>query len=248
MVNVVKGGYSYYGAPIGILLLDTRYPRVPGDVGNATTFNFPVVYKIIKGAYGKKVVETPFEDPKLLESFVKGAQELEREGVKAITTDCGFLALFQKELSSAVSIPIFTSSLMQVPLVYGMLRKDKKVGVITFQKRSLTKKHLEAVGIEFTPIVIYGMDECSEWHHCLPSSPSKPIEFDVNKMESEVVEVAKTMIRENPDIGAIVLECVNMPPYAYAVQKATGLPVFDITTLIKYVYSGLVRRPFNGWL
>lgn len=249
MVKIVKGGYNLYGRAIGILMLDTRFPRIPGDVGNATTFDFPVVYKTVKAATGKRVCEEA--DPELLEPFIKAAQELEREGVKAITTSCGFLVLFQKDLASAVSVPVFTSSLMQVPWIYGMLKKNKKVGIITARKQNLTERHLKAVGIESVPLVIYGMDDADEWQSRLHKAARPDVEnpvMDVDKMENEIVEVAKTMVKENPDVGAIVFECTNMPPYALTVQKATGLPVFDITTLTNYVYSAVIRKEFHGWL
>lgn len=249
LVRTVNGGYPIYGRAIGILMSDASFPRVPGDVGNATTFDFPVAYKIVKGATGKRMVEEA--DPKLLEPFIEAAQELEREGVKAITTTCGFLAMFQKELASAVGVPVFTSSLMQVPLVYSMLKKDKKVGIITIRKANLTRRHFEAIGIESIPTVVYGMDNAKEFQSRIhgQASPSiKNATMDLDRTESEIFEVSKTMVKENPDLGAIVLECHNMGPYGSIVQKATGLPVFDITTLINYVYNAVIRGAFTGWL
>jgi Asp/Glu/hydantoin racemase len=250
MARIVEGGHNVYGKAIGILLLNTRFPRIPGDIGNATTFDFPVAYKVVKGATHETIVEKT--DPQLLKPFIEAAQELEREGVKAITTSCGFLAIFQEELASSVKIPVFTSSLLQVPLVYSMLKKDKKVGIITVYKKSLSKRHLEAAGIESIPVVIYGLDNASEWPKLGlftmgDLNVQNPM-LDLDKMESEIIEVAKRMVRENSDVGAIVFECTNMCPYASSVQKATGLPVFDITTLTNYVYDGLLRKQFHGWL
>ena len=120
------GGKNIYGYPIGILMLETQFPRIPGDIGNATTWDFPVLYKIVKKATPDIVVRKGAAG--MLESFIRGAQELEREGVGAITTNCGFLALFQKEMGEAVNVPVFTSSLMQVPLVYLMLKRSQQIG------------------------------------------------------------------------------------------------------------------------
>jgi Asp/Glu/hydantoin racemase len=190
-------------------------------------------------------------DPKLLRSFIESAEELEKEGVKAITSSCGFLAMFQKEIADAVSIPVFTSSLMQVPLVYSMLKVDQKVGVITALKRSLTRRHLAAIGIESIPMAIAGMDNAKEFMRAIHGyayvSTEKPT-MDVRKIEIEMVEVTKELVEQNPDVGAIVFECANMPPYAVAVQKATNLPVFDIVTLTNMVYEAVVRKRIHGWL
>jgi hypothetical protein len=91
-------------------------------------------------------------------AFIKGAQELEKEGVRAITTTCGFLALFQQKMAEAVNIPVFTSSLMQVPLVYAMLKPTQKVGIITINAESLTRRHLSSVGVDKVPHVIVGTE------------------------------------------------------------------------------------------
>jgi Asp/Glu/hydantoin racemase len=243
------GGYNVYGRTIGILMLESSFPRIPGDIGNATTFDFPVAYKVVRGASGQKLVDEP--DSKLRGLFIESAQELEKEGVKAITTSCGFLALFQKEIASAVSIPVFTSSLMQVPLAYSMLKREQKVGIITALKRNLTKRHLAAIGIENIPTIIVGMDNSEEFmrsiHGYAYASSEKPT-MDVGKIEREMVEAAKELVKQNPEVGAIVFECHNIPPYAFAVQEATNLPVFDIVTLTNMVYSAVVRRRIRGLL
>src|SRR5919201_2821438 len=118
----VRGGFNQYGFTIGILMLDTRFPRIPGDMGHAATFDFPVRYHRVTGAEPHRVVRGGAAG--LLEAFVAGARELEREGIGAITTNCGFLSTFQRELAAAVSVPVFTSSLLLVPLVHRMLRPD----------------------------------------------------------------------------------------------------------------------------
>jgi Asp/Glu/hydantoin racemase len=63
-----------------------------------------------------------------------------------------------------------------------------------------------------------------------------------------VVGVAKKLITENPDIGALVLECSDLPPYAHAIQKEVNLPIFDFTTMIQYVHTALVRKEFQGFI
>ncbi|OGP90018.1 MAG: hypothetical protein A2156_01375 [Deltaproteobacteria bacterium RBG_16_48_10] len=240
---MVLGGKNIYGYPIGILMLETKFPRIPGDIGNATTWNFPVLYKIIKKATPDVAVRKGAEG--LLEPFVRGAQELEKEGVRAITTTCGFLGLFQKEMSSAVQIPVFTSSLMQVPLVYSMLKPTQKVGILTIHSKSLTQRHLSSVGADSIPHVIYGTEKEEEFSRAILDDE---IEMDVKKSKEEIVRVAIRMVTEHPEIGAFVLECTNMPPYAASIQKEIGLPIFDIYTLVMLMYNAVVKRDFSGYM
>jgi len=237
----VTGGKNIYGYPVGILMLETQFPRIPGDIGNATTWDFPVLYKIIKRATPDLVVRKGAMG--LLESFIRGAQELEKEGVRAITTNCGFLALFQKEMASALKIPVFTSSLMQVPLAYMMVKQSQKVGIITIHAKSLTQKHLSCVGADKIPHIIYGTEGEEEFSRVILDDE---MELDVNKSRDELVRVAKRMVSEHPEVGAVVLECTNMPPYAAAIQKEIDLPIFDIYTLVIMVYHAVVKKNFSG--
>ncbi len=235
------GGKNAHACPIGILMLETQFPRIPGDIGNANTWNFPVIYKVIKKATPDRVVRRGAEG--LVEAFISGAQQLEKEGAKAITTSCGFLALFQKELASSVNIPVFTSSLMQVPLVHRMMKPSQKVGIITIHSQSLTERHLSAVGADHVPHVIYGTEGEEEFSRAILDDE---IELDAKKSRDELIGVAKRMVSECPDVGAVVLECTNMPPYAAAIQKEIKLPIFDIYTLMMMVYHAVVKKEFVG--
>jgi len=239
----VKGGQSVYGLAIGILMLEVRFPRIPGDIGNATTWNFPVVYRIVKGASPTRVVKEA--DPTLIKPFIEAAQDLEKVGVKAITTSCGFLAIFQKEMAEAVNVPVFTSSLIQVPLVYRMLKNNQKVGIITADSGSLTRKHLACVGADSVPTVILGTEDEEEFSRvCLGNE----LTLDVEKARNDLITVARRLISQHPEVGAIVLECTNMPPYAKSIQEEVNLPIFDIYTLTNMIYSAVVRKDFAGFM
>jgi Asp/Glu/hydantoin racemase len=239
----LRGGANLGGFAIGILVLDTRFPRALGDIGNAGTFDFPVLYHPVRGASSDRVVRGTDRD--LLPLFVEGARALADLGVRAITTSCGFLARFQEELSQAVPVPVFASSLLQVPLVHRMLAPGRAVGVMTVDAASLGPSHLAGAGI--TPdmrVVVRGLETEKEFTRVLLDDA---LTLDVDVARQEHVDVARRLVAEHPEIGAIVLECTNMPPYAAAVQSATGLPVFDITSLIRMVHSavrhGLLPRP-----
>jgi len=239
---LLHGGFNTYGIPIGVLGLESYFPKPPGHIKNPSSFPFPITYKTIKGVTVKKLLREP--SAAQLELFIAAARELEAEGVRAITGSCGFLALFQRELAAAVNIPVFMSSLLQVPLVHQMLRPQQKVGVITAHKESLTPAHLQAVGADRTPICVVGMDTQPEFVDVIIEGLRNDI--DLRKLEDEVVGVATALARDNPDVGAIVLECTDMPPFAHRIQEQTGLPVFDLSTLTRMVGETVNRQQYAG--
>jgi Asp/Glu/hydantoin racemase len=232
----VRGGFNQYGFTVGILILDTRFPRIVGDMGNAGTFPFPVRYHRVSGANPDLVVRRGAEG--LLDAFAAGARALEAEGVGANTTNCGFLIKYQAQLAAAVRVPVFTSTLLLVPLVHRMLAPGRRVGIMTVNAPSLTPEHLAGAGIgKDIPLAVVGMETEKEFTRALLDNE---LELDVDLAREEHVRVARRLVAEHPDVGAIVLECTNMPPYAADIQRETGLPVFDIVTLVTFVHDGLV--------
>ena len=239
MASINRNNPVTNGPAFGIIMLDTVFPRIPGDVGNPDTFSFPVLYKVVKGANPTRVVKDA--DPLLLQLFIDAAGDLEREGVKAISTSCGFLAIFHQELVNAVHVPIFTSSLLQVHSAQAIIKKEQKVGIITASRQSLTRKHLAGVGIQSYPIAVIGMDESEEFATVFIEGKDT---IDIEKCRREMVLAAEKLLNSHPDVGAIVLECTNMPPYAKDIQQAVKLPVFDVVTMINYAYTAIVKQHF----
>ena len=239
----VEGGANLYGYSVGVLVLDTQFPRIPGDIGNAGTFDFPVRYHRVAGATSEAVVRGGPRE--LLPLFVEGARSLEREGVGAITTSCGFLARFQPALAAAVSIPVFTSSLMLVPLVHRMLPPGRAVGILTVNAAALHPEHMAGAGIApDVPVAVAGLETEKEFTRVMLDDQ---LTLDVETARQEHLTVVRRMMDAHPEIGALVLECTNMPPYRADIQALTGLPVFDITTLVRMVHEavrhGLAPRP-----
>lgn len=233
-----RGGKSVYGASVGILMLEARFPRIEGDMGNALTWPFPVLYRVVRGATPDLVVRRGAEGT--LDAFIDAARDLVRDGADGITTNCGFLSLFQQELAAAVRVPVATSSLMQVALVNRLLPPGKKAGILTISSSSLSQEHLRKAGVpEGTPI---GSTEGGrEFTRVILDNEN---ELDVDLARRDNVEAALALRDANPDLGAIVLECTNMVPYAAAIRSATGLPVFSIYSMVTWFQASLEPRPF----
>ncbi|UAB91249.1 aspartate/glutamate racemase family protein (plasmid) [Ruegeria sp. SCSIO 43209] len=230
---IAQGGKSIYGASVGILMLDAQFPRIPGDMGNARTWPFPVLYRIVRNASPDLVVRQGAEG--MLGAFIDAARELVKDGVDGITTNCGFLSLFQDELAEAVPVPVATSSMMQVDMVNRILPAGKRAGILTISASTLTDEHLRKAQVpDGTPI---GTTEGgSEFTTAILENA---LTLDVDKARDDNVEAALALQAGNPDLGAIVLECTNMCPYAADIQQATGLPVFSIVTFINWFQAGL---------
>lgn len=238
--SVARGGKSVYGAPLGILMLEARFPRIPGDMGNATTWPFPVLYRVVRGANPDRVVLQGAKG--LLPDFIEAAQDLVRLGAEAITTNCGFLSLFQAELAAAVKVPVATSSLMQVPWVQATLPPGRRVGLLTVSGSTLTPAHLAAAGVPLD-IPRIGTENGREFFRVIIRE-DKP-DLDIAAAEQDILDAGRELVARHPEIGAIVLECTNMPPYAAALREALQLPVYDIYAMITWFHAGLRPRAFR---
>lgn len=234
----VTGSKSIYGAAVGILMLDARFPRIPGDMGNALTWPFPVHYRIVRSATPDLVVRRGAQGT--LGAFVEAARELVADGVDGITTNCGFLSLFQDELAEAAGVPVATSSLMQVALVNRLLPKGRRAGILTIAASALTPLHLEKAGVP--PETPVGTTEGGrEFTRAILGNE---LELDVEAARQDNVEAARALVAGHPGLGAIVLECTNMVPYAADIRAATGLPVFSIESFVRWFQASLQPRTF----
>ncbi|MEU3167448.1 aspartate/glutamate racemase family protein [Streptosporangium sp. NPDC006930] len=226
---------------VGVLCCDTDFTKIPGHIRNRTTFDFPVIYRVVDGATAERVVTQA--DPGLLDPFIHAAQELEARGAAAITGACGFLAIFQRKLADAVNVPLYASSLIQLPMVHRMIRSDRKVGLLVAKKPSLTRRHLEAVGAEHIPVCVVGLEDQPEFREVMLEG--RRAELDVDRLGREVLGQTERLAKENPDMGALVIECTDVVPYAHEIQAQLGMPVFDIVTLTQMVHRSLTRSPFG---
>ena len=239
-MTVVRGGKTVYGASVGILLLESRFPRIPGDGGNAGTWPFPMLYHAVDAATPERVVRRGAEG--LIDGFCKAARELVAMGADGITTNCGFLVLYQDRLARTCGVPVAASSLLQVPWVERLLPPGQRVGVVTVEASGLTPRHLECAGARpDTPVE--GTEGGAELTRVLLGDE---LELDMERAREDVIAAARRLVERHCDVGAIVLECTNMPPYAADVSRATGLPVYDFYSFVCWFQAGLRPRSFDG--
>jgi hypothetical protein len=228
-----------HGVAIGILMLDTKFVRFNGDIGNAITWPFPFLYKIVKGAVPSAV--TDLVNHNLLTHFNTAADELIAEGVDGITTTCGFHSLYQQEFSAHCSVPVATSALLQVPMVARILPKGKRPGILTFSAESLTAPYLLSVGVDpSTPVA--GMPRESEFQRAICEDDGA-VSFAT--LLHEVLDVAESFLKSDASIGALVCECTNLSLYAHYIYRRLDVPVFDMVTLVHGFHGGLRPKLFH---
>jgi hypothetical protein len=239
-----------YGMGLGIILLDDVYPGFPGDVRNASAYPFPIQYEIAVGVDIEALVHQEDKTP-CLAPILRAAHTLERMGCRAVAAECGYFAYFQQEAARALSVPVFLSSLLQVPLAQQCLGPDQVVGILAAEKAYLTEYHLKQVGIQpGSGYVLEGaMDDgrCEEFSHLwTPSKRTQPPAAVYVKAEQEFLDVALEFIQAHPQMGAITLECTGMQPFARALQRQVDIPIFSWGTLLDYAYAVVVHRDYYG--
>ncbi|WFR55555.1 hypothetical protein QA584_18325 [Anaerocolumna sp. AGMB13025] len=231
----IKGGYTSYGQYIGILMMDTVFPRLIGDIGNARTFKIPVKYYTVRNLQTDKLNASNAEQL-LLKPFIEAAKELEKEGCKAITTSCSFLTGFQKQLADAVTIPVFTNTLILAPFIRTMLNGRLKIGILTEKADLIHDDTFNQLGwsSKDIPVSISGMPENSPFSRLFIQDN---LEEDLEVLEECIKELTLRHMEQNPDTGAIILECTNFAPFTNLIQNLSGVPVFGINQLLEYMDS-----------
>jgi hypothetical protein len=243
MVYTAKPGQVSYGEAIGIVLIENYAPFIPGDTANATTYDYPVRFCPVKGVTPERLF---VHDPQLLPLLAEAVEELQLAGVRAVTGDCGFLAAYQEELSARFAVPLFLSSLMQIPFISSIIGRKRKIGIVTANAGALTDEVFTGIGISpdlQNRTAVIGLEDSE---HFVSAVFEENGFLDSSIVERDVVERAVRLKNRHPELGAILLECSLLPPYGRAVYQATNLPVFDYITMIDYVCSAVVKKRYTG--
>jgi hypothetical protein len=232
------------GIAIGVIQLSANIPMIPGNMGNASTFDFSLLYEHMDVS-GHMVVSTE-PSPEVLRKSVAAGRQLEAQGVRAICGNCGFFANYQTAVAAELNVPFFSSSLLQIPLILMSLRPDEKVGIITADGPKLTEAPaLEQCGVaDRSRIAIAGAENTSEMQRILGTTGA----YNPRKLELQLVNLAKKMLAGDPKIRAILLECTELPPHAHAIQKAVRMPVWGFPTMVNWIYSGIIQHRFAGFV
>lgn len=241
----MKKGQNIAGYPIGIIYIeDVFYPLMPGNVVNASTYPFPVRMIPVKNINCDELFAC---DGKVQAAIEEACRTLMKEGVRAISGACGFFGNYQKDMAKMFEVPVALSSLMQVPWVLSILKPDQKLAILTADEKSITRRLLDNCGIteEMEKRLVIKDLASTDNFSCVIKNWG---EWDNDQARADVVGKAIEAVTENDDIAAILLECSDMPPYAAAIQKEVGLPVFDFITLIRWLHSSVAQRPYEGFI
>jgi len=220
------------GYQLGIILQDYRGPFVPGDVGNATSYDYPVSYDLVEGCTSARMFKG---DESLTPLIISAARRLEDRGVLGITSDCGFFARYQADVARAVKVPVFLSSLIQLPFVLTLLGQDHMVAVLTANGRRLDKDLLAVCGVnQIERVAVIGLENEPVFGGTVTGGS---ICIDTDELREEIVRISCDATRKNSRIRAFLVECSMLPPYSRAIADHTNLPVFDFQTMIRCFHA-----------
>lgn len=239
MRKKIFGGKTSYGQLVGILILDSRIPRIPGDPGHAETFPFPVRYGVIHDFPFQDLIDIKKDN---LDFVIKAAVALEKEGVNFIAADCGLFSPFQHDIAEALNVPFLSSALNLIPLIANFLPEHQRIGVVTGDSRILKPEHLKAAGADLHRLIIRGMEYSNEFQKVVIDRGQ---ELDVEQLRKGVLEAAKGFL-EKP-VGAVILECTNLVTFRADVQHLLRVPVFDIVSLIEFFADGFRLKSFTSY-
>ena len=238
--RVLKGGYLYYDTPIGVICLQSEFAKPRGHIRNPRTFGFPVVIEVVEEVDIPALLFNP--TPELLTPLIDAAKLLEQEGVKAISGSCGFLARFQTRLAESVNIPVFVSSILQIPLVRIMHGPTTRIGVLTASSNALTQDHFNVIGAAIEDFAIRGMEGYPEFWEVIIEG--KRNDLDMAKMEREICDSSKQLAVAG-NLDALVLECTDLSAFAKPIQDTVQIPVYDINSLVEYVAYSVCRTRYE---
>ena len=248
---IVTGGHPYQGYSVGIMKFEGRlYPMIPGDVGNATSYPFPVLIREIPGVNNNPYPPLKDENGQysdVVKKCIDGALQLEKDGVRSIAMCCGFFSLIQPVIAAAVSIPVLTSPIIMIPIIQQMLLPNQSVLVITASKKLLSEAFFTAVGVDINHrVVVAGLEKSATFNSMCMGG--KAITFDSDELEKDLINLVSCAQVKDKNIGAVLFECTTLPPFAFSVQNKTGLPVFDFIACVEWMHRSVVAKQYSGYI
>jgi len=247
---IVTGGTAYQGYSVGIMKFEgKRYPLPPGDVANPHSYPFPVLIREIPGVNNNPYPPLTNDDgsyTEVVQRCIDEAKRLEADGVHAIAMCCGFFSLIQSVIAAAVNIPVLTSPLIMIPVIHQMLKPEQSVVVVTASKKLLSSEFFSAVGVDINyRVVVAGLDDSAVFNSMCMGG--KAISYDTDDLRDDVVEAIQQAQKSDPKIGAVLLECTTLPPFAIDIKAQTGLPVFDFIACVEWMHRALHPSCYSGY-
>ena len=248
---IITGGYPYQGYSVGLLKFDNkRYPMMPGDVGNPTSYRFPILIREVKGLEDNPyppLTNADGHNTPEVQLCIDAAVQFEKDGVRAIAMCCGFFSLIQPVIAAHVSIPVMTSPLMMLPVIHQMLKPDQSIVVVTAAAELLSEEFFSAVGADlYERIVVAGLDNSETFNSMCMGGTA--ISFESDDLLADIVESVQLAQQSNPNIGAVLLECTTLPPFAADIQERTGLPVFDFIACVEWMHRAVIPKRYSGYI
>lgn len=233
MNNKINLGFS-----LGALVMKSWVPKPCGHISNASNYDFPIYFQVVENSNTKAIHGGA---QSIIPDILEAEKKCEDMGCKSIFTSCGYFGHFQRTIANHSSVPVYLSAVCLIPFIFRIMPKDWELGIICYNKDKLTTHLLEECGV--TPAMrarchvadVIGQPELS----CIIKDQGH---YNIDNGKNDVVNVARKLVSENINIGAILLECTDLPPHSYAIQEALGLPVFDSTTMIKFIHSLITNK------
>ncbi len=227
-----------YGHQVGMLLLNLVETHVPGDTANALTYKYPVLFKVVEDMHVEKVAAG---DPSIEAAIVAAAKELENNKVKVITSNCGFMVHYQDAVRAVVNIPVFMSSLLQLPMIARSISSNQKIAILTAFKQKLTPQVLSLAGLpDSVEVVTSSIETTPEFLNMADEN------LDTDEFQKRLEEAAAKLFTEHSNIGALLFECAVFTPYAAPLQRKFNVPVYDFVSLIDYAWYVNNRNGYPG--
>ena len=245
---IVTGGTAYQGYSVGIMKFEgKRYPLLPGDVANPTSYPFPVLIREIPGVSNNPYPPLTNNDgsyTQVVQKCIDEAIRLEQDGVDSIAMCCGFFSLIQPIIAAAVTVPVLTSSLIMIPVIHQMIKPEQSLVVVTASKKLLSKEFFSAIGVDLNNrIIVAGLDNSAVFNAmCLGG---KAISYETDDLRDDVLLAIQQAQKSDPNIGAILLECTTLPPFAAYLKEQTTLPVFDFIACVEWMHRAVIPTRYS---
>lgn len=218
---------------IGIVMLNTQFPRLLGDVGNANSFQEEVIYEIVDIATVSTIVISEKPDDEIIDAFVDAAKKLIKRGAMVIGTSCGFMASAQNDISNQLSAPFLSSSLILLPLIKILYGTQSHIGILSFDSKKLAPCHFpEWVQLDSDTISVTGLDSSGYWCQCIQENKT---EVDIARAKQDVLRSVSNCLAKNPQTAVLLLECTNLSPWKKEIKQLSGLPVFDLVEALEWI-------------